>query len=155
MKLDLASVADLTKRERIELLLDHWPDFHETLHAIDHDHLGGGDPDAVTGMPAMYRHPSVVELRRVIDLVRKVMPVNTAHMIAFYEAEWRTVDRAEKRRTKRGRDHLVPVRKRERVVPAWVRRRKVHNTVSVIVEKFEGPAHIPSELLEPIVQQAA
>ena len=154
MKLDLSSVADLTKRQRVELLLDHWQDFHETLHAVDHDHLGGGDPDAVTGMPAIYHHPSVVELRRVIGEARRVMPVNVAHMLAFYEAEWRTVDRVETRRTKKGRLQ-VSVRRRERIVPAWVRRRKVDHAVTLVAGAFRGPVHVPSELLEPIVKAAA
>lgn len=138
----------LTKRERIEFLLDHWPDFFETLHTVDEsgDHVEG----AVTGMPKMSRHPSVVELGRAIAATRRHMPKKTAHLMAHYTSEWRTTDKLERRRTKKGKQETVTRRVRERVVPKWVRPRKVELAVIAVTAEFRGEVFIPDELLEAV-----
>lgn len=139
-------MASLSRRERIEFLLDHWPDYTETLHAVDRD--GPGDSDAVTGMPRMYRHPSVVELRRVLELYSRLAPTRYWHLKAFYQAEWRNVTRPVKRRTKKGKSETVMVRERARILPREVRLVKVRSGVDFVVGAFRGEPFVPDELLE-------
>lgn len=138
----------LSKRQKVEFLLDHWQDFHETLYASD-IHADDVD-DAVTLMPRMSRHPSVRELLRAVGLTRQAMPNKCAHMMAVYTAEWRNTTRMEKQRRKRGKTELVERRVRERVVPAWVRRQKAEDAFDHVVLSFRGEVFIPDELLELI-----
>jgi len=136
-----------TKRDRIVFLLEHWPDYHETLHQAESGSSDSTD-DAVLLMPRMYHHPSVRELRRAVQFVRLTEPVPAAHMMAYYQAEWRTTDQLVKRRTKKGRVEVVKVRVRQRVLPRWIVSAQVGAGVSAVSEAFRGEVFIPSELLE-------
>ncbi len=136
----------LTKRERVEFLLEHWTDFYETMHS--HDRIHDSDGAALTLMPPMSRHPSVVELKRCVDLAKVSMPVRHSHMMAFYGAEWRTVTRQKKIRNPHGKLVMSDVRVRERIKQPWIRGQKVRDAVDFITAAFEGPVFIPAELLE-------
>ena len=137
---------NMTKRERVEFLLDHWCDFWETLERSE---TMRGDPgESLSLMPAMSRHPSVVELVWAITETRKVMPHQTAHMMAYYTAEWRNTTQPMKRRTKKGKVEVVNVRVRQRVLPMWIELPKVYAAVHVVTEVFRGEVFVPSELLD-------
>src|SRR5215207_6094873 len=103
----------LTRRERIETLLDHWPDFFDSGGAG----TGGG---GVFMLPGMSRHPSVVELGRALAELKAAHRGSFAHLSGFYASPYRTVERQRRIRGKNGKSGLVAERVRERVVPRWV-----------------------------------
>ena len=152
----------LSRRERIEVLLDHWPDFFETA-ARDGGPSGDG---GVYLLPGMSRHPSVVELGRALGALAEFAPSKAAHLFAFYGSPWRTVDRSRRVRSK-GRFHVVEERVRERVVPSWVRLQKVRDAVALLAYEpksdasleianahrpwaFRGEVFVPAPLLEEV-----
>lgn len=120
-----------TRRERIELLLEHWPDYWETA-ARDEGPSGDG---GVYLMPGMSRHPSVIELARALTALHAYAPGKSAHLFAFYAAPFRTVDYQRRVRGKNGRYAYVPDRKRERVTPPWVRLPNVQDGVALIAHE--------------------
>lgn len=124
-------VTPLTRRERIELLLEHWPDYYECAAKDDGPSGDGG----VFLMPGMSRHPSVVELRRALIALRQIAPSSAGQIIGFYSAPYRCVDRQRRIRGKNGKFGYVPERRRERIVPAWVRAQKVEDGVTLIAQE--------------------
>lgn len=148
----------LSRRERIEVLLDHWPDFFETAVRD-----GGSSGDGgVFLLPGMSRHPSVVELGRALGALRVVAPNKSAHLFAFYSSPFRNVDR-KRRVMSKGRFHLVEERVRERVPPPWVRLQKVRDALALVAQEprsvleaerrpwcFRGDVFIPAPLLEKV-----
>lgn len=152
----------LTKRERVEFLLDHYLDFF-LLSAQGSEASGEG---AGAMLPRMSRHPSVRELVRCLRLLEERAPGHYRHLKAFYTAEWRVNQTAPKRIERPpGSGNLVrlygndglPVTEavRERVVPAWVRQQKVRLGLDFVVGAFRGEVFIPDELLEQRQQRAA
>lgn len=147
----------LTRRERIELLLEWWPEFWETASRDDGPSGDGG----VYLLPGMSRHPSVVELTRALNALRTYAPSKASHLFAFYAAPFRTVDYQRRAKGKNGRYAYVPDRRRERVTPSWVRTQKVKDGVSLIAQEptcpeqaerrpwqYRGEPFIPQPLLQ-------
>lgn len=147
----------LTRRERIEALLDHWPDYWETASRDDGPSGDGG----VFLLPGMSRHPSVIELGRCLGALHEHAPSKSAHLFAYYGAPFRTVDRRRLIKVKGKKSHLVDERVRERVVPSWVRLQKVRDAVALIAQEpvddaqalrrpwcFRGSPFLPAPLLE-------
>lgn len=146
----------LSRRERIEVLLEHWPDFFEVAARDDGPSGDGG----VYLLPGMSRHPSVVELGRALGSLRAFAPGKSAHLFAFYGAPWRTVDRPRRIKGRNGKSGFVVVRVRERVPPSWVRLQKVRDGVALVSQDvssgvalrrpwcFRGEVFIPAPLLE-------
>jgi hypothetical protein len=153
-------VKPLSRRERIEVLLDHWPDFWDVA-SRDAGFVGEGNGWRLSGMS---RHPSVVELGRALESLRVFAPNKFAHLAGFYGSEWRSVDRPRRIRGKNGKLGFVDERVRERVVPGWVRAQKVRDAVSLVAQDcpgagrpwiFRGDPFLPAPLLEGIVGKAA
>lgn len=147
----------LTRRERIEVLLDHWPDFFDVGQR---DLILSGE-GGVFRLSGMSRHPSVVELARALAELRAFAPNKYAHLAGFYGSPYRTIDRKGRRRVgRKGRTEQTSVRVRERVVPAWVRAQKVRDAVSLLAQPvngrleearpwcFRGEPFLPGPLLE-------
>ena len=133
----------LTRRERVELLLEHWVDFFETSSRDDGPEGQGG----VYLLPGMSRHPSVVELGRCIGVLRGRAPVATAHLMAFYTAPFKVKWSRRKVMGPQGRLVLSePVAERVRLVPSWVRRRKVSRSVDLLCELFVGDVFLPDQI---------
>lgn len=138
-----SSVRQMTKRERVEFLLDHYEDFF--LGTSAQASVAAGDEGNVPLLPLMSRHPSVRELLRCLLLLQAHAPSQFQHVKAFYTAEWRTRDVVVKAR--KGKP-LGPRRVRERVVPSWVRAQKVRLGVDFVASQFRGEVFIPNELME-------
>lgn len=132
----------MTKRERIILLLDHYEDFFRP--AAGNPSVSAGD-GAVLLLPSMSRHPSVVELCRCLNLLADRGPVQYAHLKAFFTAEHRLVDAPVKRKAKKGTVTVVE-RRRERVVPGWVRQQKVTRGVDFVAAAFRGEVFLPDQI---------
>jgi hypothetical protein len=138
----------MSKRERIEFLLDHRGDFYDPAGTN-----AGGESEGIglTLMPRMSRHPSVKELERCIELLRATARGHCTHMLAYYGAEWRIVWTPVKAKKGRmvladdGRPEMAP--ERRRIVPAWVLPRMVERGVDYVTFTFKGEAFIPDELL--------
>lgn len=143
----------LSRRERIEVLLDHWEDFFECAARDDGPSGDGG----VFLLPGMSRHPSVVELGRALGCLRDFAPNKAAHLCGFYGSSFRNVDRKRRVRSRRG-FVLVDERVRERVVPGWVRAQKVRDGVALVSQDvsvgleerrpwiFRGAVFLPDEI---------
>lgn len=138
----------MTKRERIEFLLDHRTDFYDPAGT----NTGGvSEGIGLTLMPRMSRHPSVRELERCIESLRTTAKGHCSHMLAFYGAEWRIAwvpVKAKKGRVvlaDNGRPETEPIR--QRIVPGWVLPRMVERGVDYVTFTFKGEAFIPDELL--------
>lgn len=156
----------LSRRERIELLLEHWPDFWECAARDDGPSGDGG----VYLLPGMSRHPSVIELGRALGALATFAPSKSTHLFAYYAAPFRTVRSAKETRTKHGRkvklagnpaDPKSWAYSRERVLPSWVRLQKVHDGVTLIAQEpadqqqaerrpwqYRGAVFIPQPLLQ-------
>lgn len=135
-------------------LLDHWRDFFDELASSGQSVPAEPSkpmPDDWTLFSAMSRYPSVVELRRCVEVLERLgsrhggqdgakIPVHHRHLLAYTAyAEWRTVDRPVKRRDARGRWVDDIERVRERVVPPWVSVRIVESAVDMILGLWRRP----------------
>lgn len=107
------------RRKRVVEMLDHWPDFFDQSYSTQAS-VSGEDGLGVTFVSSMSRYPSVVELVRCVELCRQLARGHYNHLIGYFGAEWRTVDRPTRRRDVNGKmvDELGRVR--ERVLPRWL-----------------------------------
>lgn len=143
----------LTRKERIEVLLDHWEDFYAI--ASRDDALGG--IGGVYLMNGMSHHPSVVELGRALMALREFAPRKYQHLAGYYSSPYRNTDRKRRLVGKRGKSALVDERVRERVKPSWVDMGKVRDAVALVSQDsacdarpwcFRGDPFIPKPLME-------
>lgn len=144
----------LTRRERIETLLDHWDDFYAVAGRDQSASSNGG----VYLLSGMSHHPSVIELCRALQALRAFAPSKYAHLCGYYSAPYRTTERKRRIVGRKGKSGYVPERVRERVVPAWVRAQKVRDAVALVSQDaggearpwcFRGEPFLPKPLLEP------
>lgn len=142
----------VTKHDRIVYLLDHWDEiFDPNVTSPKGSPSGGG----VALMPRMSRHPSVVELVRCLHALQTVAPRQHDHLKAYYCAEWRIRVDTIRRKRPGGKFESQEVRRRERVVPRWVRLEKVRRGEAVLVESFRGEVFIPDELWDALTKPIA
>jgi hypothetical protein len=94
-------------------------------------------------MSPLAKHHSVVELVRCLELCRRMAPGHYRHLIGYYRAEWRTVDRVVKRRNAHGKLIDDVGRVRERVVPPWVTRRMVERSLDFLCGAYTGEPELP------------
>lgn len=139
-----------TRRERIELFFNHWLDFETPGGGLP----GSGDePGGISGMPSMFRTPSVREFYRCLVLHRSVAPVQHWHLAAFYKCEWRQtrkpVGKVFDKATRSWKPTFGPW-ERERIVPKQVRLEKVRRGVEFVVEEWDRDIDpsLPSVLLK-------
>lgn len=142
----------VTKRDRIVYLLDHWDEIFDPNVTSP---LGSPSSGGVQLMPLMSRHPSVVELARCLVVLRRVAPRQHDHLKAYYLAEWRIRTDVVRKKRRGGKFETTELRRRERVVPRWVRLEKVRRGEGVLVEAFSGEVFIPSELWDALTRPAA
>jgi hypothetical protein len=154
------SQQDVTRRVRICYLLDHWDDIFSP--PVGGEGTGGGDGTA--HLSPMVRHRSVLELQRCLVILKAEAPRQHDHLKAFYTAEWRTV-RTAKFHSLRGKwrqianprsDHEEDWdRRRERIVPGWVKLDKVRRGERRLCELFQGVVFLPEPLWEALMLSSA
>lgn len=146
----------MSKRERIEFLLEHWTDFFDPDGTMSERGAVSGSEGGIPLLPKMSRQRSVVELGRALGEVHARWPNHFKHLNAFYLAPWRTT-RQPKVKSHKGRTVRLradPSRdldwdyKRVRIVPPWVSSRMVCLGVDGVTFVFVGEVYIPNELLE-------
>jgi hypothetical protein len=120
-----ASMRQMSRRERIEFLLDHYEDFF----LMSANGVEASDDANGPALPRMSRHPSVVELCRCLAALERYAPRDFAVVKGFYTAEWRIAHAARKQdvpAAQRENAHHDSKRGthayRERVLSTWVRR---------------------------------
>ena len=145
------------KRRLVEQLLDHWRDYFDPASNGQPSH-GDGEPLGIALLSSMARHPSVVELSRILELCRRMAPGHYKHLAGWYGAEWRVVRALET--DSRGRTKLHPVTgrpltdpdpkkmRRERVVPSWVVWRMVDRALDFVCCAWDSgvPLELPLAL---------
>lgn len=107
------------RRQTVIALLDHWHDFFELA---DSGRTTLADPSRPmpadwTILSTMSRHPSVLELGRLLAWLRDHGRAHYGCVLAYFDAPWRTTVRPRKRRDARGRWVVEDARVRERVLP--------------------------------------
>ncbi len=112
----------MTRRERIEHILELWPHLHYTDNSGPNSGIEGGGPQL-----RLLSHPSVKELNRCLKALSTYAPTEHAHLKAFYTAEWRIARVAKKSDVpdaQQARAFHDSKRKqyayRARVLPPWV-----------------------------------
>jgi hypothetical protein len=165
----MSTPASMSRREKIETLLEHLVDYFVISGAGGYDPSGGGNAGF---LPKMSRHPSVLELRRCLDKLAVYAPAEYGQLKAYYTCEWRTARVKKQTLVPANTAHTyAPDLKmylyRERVLPRWVRLAAVERAVGwvagdekagrppSVTVRFRGEPFIPSELLEPIRESAA
>ena len=155
------------KREIIERLLDHLPDYEpDGQHGSSFETVGGLGTGEPPRMPEVYWEPPVQELYRSLDRLQ-IEPTLTlddgnvtlgrtvhAHLVAFYHSEWRIVRPKPKRRIIRGEVQIIEAKpetwRRERLVSPWVVRPLVERGVVYVVDVFRGEPYLPKQILEAV-----
>lgn len=153
----------MTRRERIAFLLDH-------LHDVcgpggSSDGVGTGEGPGFMLSSAMSEHPSVIELGRSLDQLRRLMPHHGRAIDDYYGAAW-YIERTPKTVKRGGRVVRVlepdgsPAYelRRRRSVPHWLavqpadrdtgEPRMVARGVDIVSGLFRGDPFVPSQLLE-------
>jgi len=149
--------ADKRALERIRWLLDHWDAIF--------DGSPSSEPFGVVGpsagskrpgkLPRMAHHSSVKELERCLVLLASANPGDYRHLKTYRcGAEWRCVDTWERIKLPSGRYDWVPIRKRERIVPRWIRPERVLAGERFLCRVFRGEVFIPDDLWEAFVPAA-
>lgn len=138
-----------TKLEKIQYLLDQW----HIIHDPDVCSAFGspGDGSGVALMPLMSRHPSVLELGRVLGLLLWANAGDYRHLIAYRQCEWRVQWVQTRIRGPHGK--MVPgdpKPERRRVLPAWINQQRVASAESFLEQKFQGEVFIPDELWDAL-----
>jgi hypothetical protein len=137
----------MTRRETIETLLEHLVDYETTLVRT-----GSGGNNNGPAMPAMWHHPSVVELYKTLARLHDVDRTAHAHLQAFYRSEWRTVQTRRRTRDKKGRlKHLEGPRQRQRIISPWIIPQAKNRGVTWTIQNFQGEPFLPDELLTQLV----
>jgi hypothetical protein len=154
----------VTRRERIVFLLEHLHDCCGPSSSATHS--GGlGDGPGFVLTSTMAEHPSVVELVRCLELMRRTVPRHAAAVVEWYACQWyvdhvpvtaKRRGRLVRLRDSDGRLATKPVRVPAR--PAWLRRqpldrqtgepRMVSRGVDMLAGLYRGDPFIPQQLLD-------
>lgn len=154
------------RRETIERLLDHLPDYEPDGQHGSLDSVGGSGTGEPPRMPEVYWERPVQELYRTLEQLRDEPTLTLdngvihagrtvhAHLTAFYHCEFRIVRPTPKRRTIRGRVEIIEAKpttwKRERIVSQWIAPRLVERGVVYVVKAFRGEPYLPKQILEAV-----
>jgi hypothetical protein len=148
---EVKAMDDERRRVLVELL-DHWRDFFD-------EQADSGTAPVEEGrelsmdwslFSSMGRWPSVVELRRCVEMCARMGPSHYRHLVAATaKVEWRLVDKPVKRRNAHGKLVDDVERVRERVVPRWVSSRMVDRALDFVLGVWDQA--VPLELPPPLV----
>jgi len=128
---------------RIQFLLDHWVDIFETSSASGL----GGDYDSIPLLPEIAHHPSVKELDRCLGELFLRDGLLHAHEKAYrVSVEWRVTEVMRPFKLPSGKKILRAQLERQRVVPPWVRRKRVAEADAWLDNAFDGEPFIPEPL---------
>ena len=143
---------DWTQRQRIQFLLDHWPDIFEPNIASSLSTAGGGS-GLEPRLPKMAEHGSVRELTRCLDNLARDDPAAHRHLKAFRcNAEWRQVKAKIKFLGPKGNLIEGDGWRRERIIPSWINARLVLRAEEAIVRMFRDEVFIPKDLWDGITK---
>jgi hypothetical protein len=142
---DWRPVRELSKRDRVLVLLEQWQAIHDPLTS---PHGSPGDGDGTPHMPPVSRHRSVRELERQLRDLREREPRLYRHLRAFFGAETTIRPRTRARRRPNGKRDTVTVREQVRLLPSWLDADLVRHGVSTVTLRFRGECVLPDELGE-------
>lgn len=158
-------MSQISKRETIEQLLDHLPDYEPDGQHGSLENVGGGTGDPPR-MPEVYWDYNVQELYRCLTMLQLEPALSLengrettgrtvhAHLTAFYHCEWRIVRPHAKKRVLRGRVTWIEPKpttwRRERIVSPWIVRPLVDRGVIYVVKVFRGVPQLPKQLFEAV-----
>lgn len=141
-----------TNRQRLQFLMDSWGDIFGPNIASSLSEQRGGS-GLSSELPAMSHAPSVRELQRCLEELRKEDPVAYRHLKAFRcRAEWRQVRAKVRVQLQSGRWDTIPGWKRERIVPAWINFAKAVRGERFVADIFRGDVFIPKDLWDGLTK---
>lgn len=112
------------RRQTLETLLDNWEHFWAQASS---GLLVPVEPDPSKTLPedwtlfsSMSKHHSVIECRRVLEVLRDKLPKHYAVVVGYYGAERKTTWGTRRVKTSSGKWTTAPVRVRARVLPSWL-----------------------------------
>lgn len=153
----------MTRRERIVFLLDHLAD----CCGPGGSGAGPGDSDGTIGFAltsSMADHPSVIELGRCLELLRRMAPAHARDLEAYFGCGWH-VERVPKTQQRKGRlvtvmnadGRAVTVDRLVRSLPGSLAAmakdretrepRTVARGIDFISGVFRGDVFVPAQLL--------
>lgn len=131
-----------TRREIILTLLEHIGEYDDLA-----GRSGTGSGDGWPSPNPMSKHPSVRELKRTINRLHDTNHTAWAHTIAYYKAEWRTVDVPHKTRVKGRLRTTGTLRIRQRIINGHISLHAVEQGRETIIRDFQGEPFLPDELM--------
>lgn len=148
--------AKLERRHVLTELLDNWRNFFDEpaasgLVVVD-DQTRETSADWSL-FSTMQRWPSVVEMRRCVELMARMAPGHYRHLMAYTAyVEWRLVDRPVKRMNAHRKLVDDVERVRARIVPSWILLQMVERALDFVLGVWsrEVPLELPPALVRKL-----